>query len=80
MFRTARAAGLAFLLATSALAPVAFASPAAAAEVPPIKFTTRTLPNGLKVYASVDRTTPNVSVRVLGRGPSRFNALRRASG
>lgn len=64
MFRTARAAGLALLLATSALAPVALATPAAAAEVPPIKFTQRTLPNGLKVFASVDRSTPNVTVQV----------------
>jgi zinc protease len=64
MFRTFRAAGLAVLLTTTALAPVALSSPAYAAEVPPIKFTTRTLPNGLKVYASLDRSTPNVSVQV----------------
>ena len=64
MLRTVRAAGLALLFATSALAPVVIARPAAAAEVPPIKFTQRTLPNGLKVFASVDRSTPNVSVQV----------------
>src|SRR5690606_29526849 len=65
MFRTFRAAGLALFLTTSALVPAAvLPTAAAAAEVPPIKFTTRTLANGLKVYASVDRTTPNVSVQV----------------
>ncbi|WP_337189319.1 pitrilysin family protein [Phenylobacterium sp.] len=57
MFRTFRAAGLALLLA---IAPAA----AVAADVPPIAFTERTLPNGLKVIASLDRTTPNVSVQV----------------
>jgi zinc protease len=58
MLRTARALGLAFVLAAAALAP------AFAAEVPPIAFTERTLPNGLKVIASRDPTTPNVSVQV----------------
>ncbi|MBI1197227.1 MAG: insulinase family protein [Phenylobacterium sp.] len=64
MFRTARALGLALALSTAVLAPAVLATPAAAADVPPIKFTTRTLANGLKVYASVDRSTPNVSVQV----------------
>ncbi|MBL8555031.1 MAG: insulinase family protein [Phenylobacterium sp.] len=65
MLRTFRAAGAAVFLATTALVPVAaLPTPAAAAEVPPIRFTTRTLPNGMKVYASLDRTTPNVSVQV----------------
>jgi zinc protease len=73
MLRTAspallRAAGLGFLLATSALAPAASAQPAktatAKAEVPPIVFKQRTLPNGLKVFTSLDRTTPNVTVQV----------------
>jgi len=64
MIRSFRAAGLAVLLTTTALAPVALSGAAQAAEVPPIKFTSRTLPNGLKVYASLDRATPNVSVQV----------------
>src|SRR5688572_3100325 len=64
MLRTARAAGLALLLATSALAPAVIATPAAAAEVPPIQFKTRTLANGLKVFTSLDRATPNVTVQV----------------
>src|ERR1700754_2329053 len=64
MFRTFRAAALALLLTTTALAPAVHASPAAAAEVPPIQFKSRTLSNGLKVYSSLDRTTPNVSVQV----------------
>ncbi|WP_394663517.1 M16 family metallopeptidase [uncultured Sphingomonas sp.] len=33
-------------------------------SVKPIDFTTRTLPNGLRVYAIRDTTTPNVSVQV----------------
>src|SRR5512134_3671220 len=64
MLRTARAAGLAFLLAASALSPLAIAAPAQAAAVPPIQFKSRTLANGLKVFTSLDRTTPNVSVQV----------------
>lgn len=64
MFRTFRAAGLALALATSALTPLALAPPARAAEVPPIPFQQRTLPNGLKVITSLDRSTPNVSVQV----------------
>ena len=32
--------------------------------VPPIIYTQRILPNGLKVFTSVDRTTPNVTVQV----------------
>jgi zinc protease len=64
MIRTARAAGLALLLATPTLAPVGLAGPAHAAEVPPIQFKQRTLANGLKVFSSLDRSTPNVSVQV----------------
>lgn len=71
MIRTVRAAGLALLFGSSALAPAllaaqpASAAPApATATVPPIQFTSRTLPNGLKVYASVDRSTPNVTVQM----------------
>jgi len=80
MFKTLRAplcaSGLAGLLAATALTPAvaattkpaaakaAAAAPAAHAEVPPIKFTSRTLPNGLKVYASLDRSTPNVTVQM----------------
>ncbi len=60
MFRLFRAAGLALVLMAGLLAP-AFAH---AADVPPIRFTSRTLPNGLKVYASQDRATPNVTVQV----------------
>jgi zinc protease len=65
MTRTFRAAGLALLLAASA-APVALAQGTAppAVAVPPIAFKTRTLPNGLRIYTSLDRTTPNVSVQV----------------
>lgn len=41
------------------------AAPAVAADtVPPIAYKERTLANGLKVYSSVDKTTPNVTVQV----------------
>lgn len=36
----------------------------AADTVPPIAYKERTLANGLKVYSSIDRTTPNVTVQV----------------
>jgi zinc protease len=65
MLRILRATGLGLLLATSALAPAAFAQPrAASSEVPPIVFKQRTLPNGLKVFTSLDKATPNVTVQV----------------
>lgn len=44
---------------------IGLAAPAAAAEtVPPIEYRHRTLPNGLQVFSSVDKTTPNVTVQV----------------
>jgi zinc protease len=45
---------------------LAFAAPAVSASdtVPPIVYHQRTLPNGLQVYASLDRTTPNVTVQL----------------
>jgi zinc protease len=59
------------LLATTALtapalaqAPAATPAAAPAITVPPIVYKQRTLANGLKVYTSLDRTTPNVSVQV----------------
>ncbi len=58
MLRIVRAAALAFLIAGTGLAQ------AAAAVVPPIVYTHRTLANGLQVYASLDRATPNVTVQV----------------
>jgi zinc protease len=69
MFRTFRAAGLALVLVTSATpAALAQAAPPATtapqAAVPPIAFNHRVLPNGLEVFTSLDRTTPNVSVQV----------------
>jgi zinc protease len=36
----------------------------AAVSLPPINFTTRILPNGLKLLSVVDRATPNVTVQV----------------
>jgi len=71
MFRPAKAFVLALALSSSALAAGAWAqtapAPAAASasvEVPPIGFKTRVLPNGMKVFYSLDRTTPNVTVQV----------------
>ena len=52
------ALGLALSLAASA----AFAAPTG--QVPPIVYQERTLPNGLKLITSLDRTTPNVTVQV----------------
>src|SRR5258708_7369268 len=40
------------------------ASPIPASKVPPIVYKQRTLPNGLQVYESLDRTTPNVTVQM----------------
>ncbi len=65
--RLASVAALAALaLALPAAAqPAAQAPPAAsAAAIPPIAFSERTLANGLKVYSSVDRSTPDVTVQV----------------
>jgi zinc protease len=45
-----------------ALAPAAYAQPTSV--VPPIPFKERTLPNGMRVLTSLDRTTPNVTVQV----------------
>jgi zinc protease len=69
-----RAAGLSLLFLASALSagaqparqrpPSPPPATARAAQVPPIRFKTRTLPNGLRVYTSLDRTTPNVTVQV----------------
>ncbi len=44
-------------------APVA-AAPIAPGKVPPIIYKQRTLANGLQVYASPDRSTPNVTVQI----------------
>jgi zinc protease len=62
LFRAALLLGVAALptLAGAQTAP----SPARTESVKPIAFTTRTLPNGLRVYAIRDTTTPNVSVQV----------------
>ena len=55
-------------LAQAAKAPVrrpaAVAPARPAAVVPPINYRERTLPNGLKVFSSLDRSTPNVTVQV----------------
>ena len=55
---------LSLALATPALAAPPSTAPAADSKVPPIAFRQRTLPNGLQVLTSVDRTTPNVTVQV----------------
>ncbi|GAA3261595.1 hypothetical protein GCM10020258_25020 [Sphingomonas yabuuchiae] len=62
LFRAALLLGVAALpsLAGAQTAP----SPARTESVKPIDFATRTLPNGLRVYAIRDTTTPNVSVQV----------------
>ncbi|HEY9235361.1 MAG TPA: pitrilysin family protein, partial [Phenylobacterium sp.] len=54
-----RHAALAFALCLGLALPVF-----AADTVPPIAYRERTLANGLRVYSSVDRTTPNVTVQM----------------
>lgn len=63
--------GKAFLLAAAlggvgmpAVAQTAGAGVTAPLEVPPIRYTERTLPNGLRVLALRETTTPNVAVSV----------------
>ncbi|MET0293472.1 MAG: pitrilysin family protein, partial [Phenylobacterium sp.] len=57
-----RRAFLALALALGLAGPLAAQAPAA--QVPPIAYQQRTLPNGLKVFWSQDRSTPNVTVQV----------------
>ncbi|MBS0334760.1 MAG: insulinase family protein, partial [Proteobacteria bacterium] len=71
MFRPALAALLALSLAAPALAqsqpaakPKAAAMTPPKAQVPPIPYAKRVLANGLQVYESLDRSTPNVTVQV----------------
>ena len=94
MFRSGpRAAAMSLLaLAAAVLAVgVAQASPAttrrpvaarpaapARSNVPPIGFHDRTLPNGMRVLTSLDRTTPNVSVQVWYGVGSRNDPLGRS--
>ena len=55
------------LVSLAALAgALVFASPsfAAPAQIAPLSFTERTLPNGLRVFAMPDKSTTNVSVQV----------------
>ncbi len=59
--------GLALLLSTALFAPAHAQqrpAPTAPATVPPIAYTERTLPNGLRVYAIRDTSSANVSVQV----------------
>ena len=67
MFRILRAAGLAVVLAASTSTFALAQAPAPSqpqSVVPPIVYKQRTLANGLKVFTSLDRGTPNVSVQV----------------
>ncbi|MGE5501624.1 MAG: M16 family metallopeptidase [Ignavibacteriales bacterium] len=63
MTRHAFGAAVAAAVLSLAAVPAAFAQ-APAAQVPPIVYKERTLPNGMKVFTSLDRTTPNVTVQV----------------
>jgi zinc protease len=60
MIRSTLRAALTALALTAAAAPAFAQAPA----VPPIHYQTRTLPNGLRVYAVRDTTSSNVSVQV----------------
>lgn len=57
-------AALAFTASASAIAQAAPPAAAAAPDVPPLTYQTRTLPNGLRVYAMRDPNSANVSVQV----------------
>ncbi len=64
-----RLAAALLLTTAAALAPAAQAQPGpaparAAAAVPPMAYHLRVLPNGLRLYTAVDRSTPNVTVQV----------------
>ena len=48
----------------AAAAPPASAAAPSSAAVAPIRYTSRTLPNGLRVYAVRDATSPNAAVQV----------------
>ena len=54
---------IAVTLSLAVAAPAA-AAPMAASQAPPIVYHQRTLANGLQVYTSLDRTTPNVTVQI----------------
>jgi zinc protease len=54
------AAALALVACATSSAP----APSGGVEVAPLQYTTRTLPNGLRVYAMPDPNTANVSVQV----------------
>ena len=59
----ATAASALFALAPAALAQRS--APVAAAVVPPINYVERTLPNGLRVFSAVDRSTSNLAIQVI---------------
>jgi zinc protease len=54
----------AMLIGTALPSSAAYAQAERTSEVPPINYTSRTLANGLKVYAIRDDSSPNVSVQV----------------
>ena len=62
--QTLSALAVTLSLALAAPTLAATAAPAKASQVPPIVYKQRTLPNGLQVYTSLDRSTPNVTVQV----------------
>jgi len=51
-------------LGLSLVGTMAYSAPAAPDRIPPIQFSQRTLPNGMKVFASRDASTPNVTIQV----------------
>lgn len=57
-------AALAFTFSTSAIAQAAGGGSGDAAAIAPLNYTSRTLPNGLQVYAIRDPNSANVSVQV----------------
>ena len=55
---------IAFAIGFSLVSAAGLAAPAKSDKIPPIQYTERTLPNGMKVFASKDLSTPNVTIQV----------------
>ena len=54
----------ALALTAGSAGPTSAQAPAAAITAPVVNYHVRVLPNGLKLYTVLDKTTPNVTVQV----------------
>jgi len=55
---------IALAIGFSLVSAAGLAAPAKPDKIPPIQYTERSLPNGMKVFASKDLSTPNVTIQV----------------